>query len=371
MAQIKRTGTVNFHDASLSVWEEGIAEARAAGGIKGADQWEREFKRDVFARIVQQLRRLGWTVSMPAIDPHDVQHYGGTVARWAAERRRNCHKGALKGELEISGRAIKFKMWQSVNTPTRPDHDGKYESDKEGVMPYVLRLEMTRTRNRLRDYLCNNVFAGYEFVPSRISSPNPDPLAYFNDSWDSEYEKKRGTHRFSRGPDGWPDDSCLKSWKQTDADGVRLNHGDTRYWRDRKGRLIRGRVYGGINGMWMAVYGPGKRDHTHKSAHEFFSLKPGMPRKRVREDDRRKRLESELAKSVKEMNFERAAVLRDILFPKSKQTFLVWHEREKAYHRPCFQGYTANAIDAGRFTREECNGYDRAPNRLIPQGLSA
>lgn len=49
-----------------------------------------------------------------------------------------------------------------MNTPTRPDHGGRYESNLEACMPYVLRLEMERTRRRIRDYLCN-VFSGYTF----------------------------------------------------------------------------------------------------------------------------------------------------------------------------------------------------------------
>ena len=65
MAQINRTGQVSFGDASLSIWEEGISEARKAGGWEGAQAWERKFKRQVFARIVQTLNRLGWTLAIP------------------------------------------------------------------------------------------------------------------------------------------------------------------------------------------------------------------------------------------------------------------------------------------------------------------
>ena len=120
--QIDRAGTVSFGDASLSVWEESIPSANSVDGFKKRDAWELEFKRQVFARIVQTLNRLGWTVKQPAINPHDVKHYGGRVARRATELHRNCSKGDLKGELEVSGRSITFKMWQGVNTPTRPDH---------------------------------------------------------------------------------------------------------------------------------------------------------------------------------------------------------------------------------------------------------
>lgn len=53
--RIAREGKIVFHDAELRIWEEGIMAARHAGGWAGEQKWEREFKRDVFARIVQTL----------------------------------------------------------------------------------------------------------------------------------------------------------------------------------------------------------------------------------------------------------------------------------------------------------------------------
>ncbi len=308
MSAPSRTGTVSFGDACLSIWEEpGVP-------LNWGSTWEPAFKCDVFARIVQTLNRLGWTCTMPPLDPRGVKAYGGSVERRGRERQRFCVRGALKADLDLSGRSITFKMFQSLNCPTRPDHEGRYESDKEACMPYLMRLEMERTRRRIRDYLCN-VFDGYSFQPPKVSSPNPDPLAYFNERWDGEYEKKRGTHRFERDANGWPSDLALGSWDRTDHDGVKLEHGAMRYARDSKGRLRRGRVYGGINGMWMLVYGPGRQDYMHQTAATYFTYTPDMPRKIVSTHRRQQRLQGELDKAIKAMNFERAAVLRDILHP--------------------------------------------------------
>ncbi|AJX60272.1 hypothetical protein [Burkholderia pseudomallei] len=296
--RIERIGEVIFHDASLHVWEEGIP-----GDWNAKEAWERMFKRDVFKRIVQTLNRLGWNVGPWS----DAERY-----KALALNHRTCRKGDLQAELSISGRHIEFQMWQDVQNVTHRS-GGKYEFDKADRMTYLQQLEMERTRCRIRDYLCN-VFTGYEFRPPKISSPNPDPLAYFNDGWDSEYEKRRGTHRFQRGADGWPSDREISSWDRKDKDGVQLNHGDVRWMFDRKGRLIRGRVYGGINGMWLFVYGRGNRDYTHDSARHFFTYRPGeTPRKQINAADRKKRLESVMAKAVGEMDFERAAAVRDIL----------------------------------------------------------
>lgn len=96
-------------DASLSVWEDSIPSLNA--GHKARDVWELAFKRQVFARIVQTLRRLGWTVAQPPINPHDVKHYGAVLHGGPASATATA--GELKGELEVSGRSITFKTWQA------------------------------------------------------------------------------------------------------------------------------------------------------------------------------------------------------------------------------------------------------------------
>jgi hypothetical protein len=351
--RIERKGRVVFHDAALHVWEEGISDARNAGGLEGEKRWKQRFKRDVFARIVQTLNRLGWTV-------------GPNTYIFTSNDNRYARKGDLRADLKLCGRHIELDFFQNVNAPTRPDHGGRYEFNQEALMPYVLRIEMERTRRRVRDYLCN-VFTGYEFEQPKIKSPNPDPLAYFNESWDGEYEKKRGTHRFKRGADGWPSEHEINSWNRKDKDGVQLNHGDIRWMRDGSGRVIRGRVYGGINGMWLFVYGPGHHDHTHQPAYRFFIYQPGVtPRKLVDVGTRRKRLERELQTAVEQMNYERAATLRDILFPGGPELFVIWNSDHKMYHGPGFSGYTSDKNKAGQFTADEARKHQHEPNVIMP-----
>lgn len=354
MAQIDRSGTISFGDAALSIWEDG--EASPGQGCGLSPEWERGFKRGVFSRIVQTLNRLSWTVAQPPISPYDVKHYGAVVARWATERRRICRKGNLQGELCINGRHIELQMWQDV-TPSVNRHGGRYDFDKERRMPYVLRLEMERTRRRIRDYL-RNVFSGYTFSPPKIGSPNPDPLAWFNDQWDGAHERRHGTHRFERGADGWPSARELGELARTDGDGALMTHGDVRWMRDQKGRLLRGRVYGGINVMWTFVYGPGRDDYTHQHAALFFSLRPGQEavRKVANTELRRKRLEQEMQKAVAAMRFKRAAVLRDLLFP-AGPVYAIYSKRRDLYFAPMYRGYCRSLADAGRYTRDGLRPY--------------
>lgn len=345
--QITREGRVCFGDASLSVWEEGISAARAAGGYNGVQQWERQFKHDVFKRIIQTLNRLGWTV--------EPQTYIRT-----GDHARFCHKGELKADLHISGRCIEFEMFQSVNCPTRPDHEGRYESDKEKHMPYLLRLEMERTRRRIRDYLCN-VFTDYQFDPKSYSIYSK-PLQQTAMEW---IQQRYAESSHFKGD--WPAYLAKERWmdgNRKSADGVMLEHGQRVWTTDWHGRVIAGIAYYNINNMWWVWLG--KYDYTNKACFELYASAPENLRIKRNTRQRRKRLEGELSKAIKAMNFERAALLRDILFPKGEELFVVWHSEHKAYHCANFSGYTTNINDAGKFTAAEVKGYSCDPNEVRP-----
>ncbi|RKP44727.1 hypothetical protein [Pararobbsia silviterrae] len=350
-AQIDRSGRIVFHDAALHVWEEG-----GSGGHDASERWERQFKHEVFARIIQTLNRLGWTCSMPPINELDVKRYGGNVARWAAQRQRFCVKGDLKADLSLTGRHIEFEMFQSVNTPTRPDHEGRYESNKEQAMPYLLRLEMERTRRRIRDYLCN-VFTGYTFT-------EPERNRGFNGvtalEWiQAHYEASRHYDKATGRPRG---DEV--EYNHRSAERARVVHGQRVWFADYKGRIQAGTAYYNINNMWWVV--TDKFGLRNIASFELFTKCPDNLRVKRNGRDRRKRLEAELATAVSTMNFERACTLRDILFQKEMPLFHVWHDEHEMYHCAGFCGYTRDSSKAGKFTADECKGWNSKPNRVIP-----
>ncbi|MNP01398.1 hypothetical protein D3C76_932110 [compost metagenome] len=107
--------------------------------------------------------------------------------------------------------------------------------------------------------------------------------------------------------------------------------------------------------MWWIV--SGKYEVTNEGSHSIYVENPGDLRRKRNERTRRKRLEAELAKATKQMDFRRAEVLRDILWPRDEPIYLLWHKEHEAYHRAGFSGYATNPIDAGRFTRDELTGW--------------
>lgn len=347
--QINREGRVVFGDASLSVWEEGIPRE-----WKAAQPWEREFKRQVFKRVIQTLNRLGWTMEIPA---EDIKAYGEKFAR----KNRYCHKGDLQADLSIIGRCIEFKMFQAVNCPTRPDHEGRYEHNKEAAMPYLLRLEMEHTRRRIRDYLCS-VFEGYVFNDQKDRAgvgPGSGQITALeavkiSQRESGHYVAELGRARFSN--DGG-----------TSGDGLPLENGMRVYAMDYRGRIVTGTAFYCLNGNWMIVTGRYSALYNvwHK---QVWVNSPGDLRRKRNESTRRKRLEAELNKAIGAMDFRRAEVLRDIIFPQREPLFVLWHRGHRAYHRAGFSGYANDQMQAGKFTRAEVASWENETNVAVELG---
>lgn len=329
--RINRAGKIHFSDAALAIWEEGL-NSSMTWNQKTA--WERQFKRDVFARIVQTLHRLGWTTQV------GTYIFTGNDARY-------CTKGDLQADLKISGRHIELDFFQNVNAPERPDHGGRYQYDQEKHMPYLLRIEMERTRRRIREYLLN-VFTGYEFEPPKADRRTGATAIEIIE------QKYRDNRHF--GPEH------ISDYHRRAADGGRIEHGARVWFTDYKGRILAGTAYTN-GGMWLVV--TGRYDFHNKSNSEIYTRRPDNLRIKRNASLRRTRLERELAKATEAMKFERAAVLRDILFPGGPELFVVWHKEHKAYHCAGFSGYTADKIKAGRFTADEVRAWRHEPNEVI------
>jgi len=351
--QIDRTGEIRFGNAYLKIMEEGIPRDWDA-----RKDWEKNFKRQVFARIVQQMNRLGWTCRVPE---DMIEQYSADFAR----NHRACRKGDLHAFLDLSGRCIELKFWQSVNTPNRPDHGGRYEPDREAVMPYLLRLEMERTRRRIRTYLCN-VFSGYEFVSElndgRQCKRGPGHL--------TALEWVRATYKTSWHFKGDTSTYEISKCNSRDADGQTITHG-SRVWGFNRfsGRPFTGIAYYNINNMWWVV--TGKYDVQNQASFDLHTQQPENLRRKRNDGRRRKRLEQELAKAIQSMNFTRAEVLRKILWPPGTALFMVWSKKNSAYHRAGFSGYANDTINAGKFTADEVAGWDNDRNEIVPMEARA
>lgn len=323
--QIQREGRVTFGEARLDVWEEGIPRDWDARVI-----WERKFKREVFKRIIQTLNRIGWTV-------------GEQTHIFIGNNSRHCVKGDLQADLKICGRSIELEFFQSVNTPDRSDHDGRYQLDKEKHMSYLMRLEMERTRRRIRDYLCN-VFAGYMFSASdrKCGLGGLTNIEWIN----ADYVSNR---RF--GPPTIP----AADYNSGSGDKKTIEHGAKVWTTDRKGRWYQGTAFVNINNMWWVAYG--KYGYTNKACFDLFVDRPANLRAKRNERARRQRLEDMIARAVAGMNYQRAETLRKVLFPNPEPLFMILSVKDELYFRPNYSGYTKDTAKAGKYTRAELKPY--------------
>lgn len=336
-----RNGTIRFGDASISIMEDPNEDVMGP--------WQRQFKKDVFKRIIQQLNRLGWTCVVP---PDMIEQYSLDFAR----DHRDCRKGDLEGFLDLSGRCLKFDMWQNVANVENPN-GGRYDSNKEERMPYLLRLEMERTRRRLRTYLCN-VFSGYEFVDGRHEKRGPGHLTALE--WVDAANRSSGHYVPELGHARIGMDCNARS-----GDGGTIRHGEKVYAIGYDDRIVTGTAYYNLNNMWWVV--TGKYDVLNVHSGAIYLQSPGDLRRKRNERRRRKRLEQDLSKAIKAMDFMRAHTLKQVLFPEPEQLFMVYHQGHGAYHGPDFSGYTADPTSAGKFTEAELGGYAKHHhNKVIP-----
>lgn len=300
---MSRNGTLNLHDTSVMVWEENVD--------------EKEMHKEVYAPLIRLLRSRGFNVYR---DPEIVKHYRCISWNYHAGK-----KGDLEVSVKLSGRCLEVVFFQNVNFENR--NGGKYDFDKFQKMPYLMQKRfIIEASSVLYNLHCKH---GYQYGKNlsgcsqshviealRGVNQTSEPLKRFNDSW--------GADRFKRDEIGWPEAAQYDHGYNKDREGVPFRNGMVRWIRDRKGYLKRGVIYTNMNSMWQIIYGPGKSDTTWVSCYELFTLQPSDYRGRYFPDDHRKgRLKKELDKEVKQMKYERAAVLRDLIYGGREQTVSV------------------------------------------------
>lgn len=256
---------------------------------------EKHFKRDVFSRLVQQLNRMGWKCEIPQSYIEDYSHS-------FARNFRLCQKGDLYGFIQLTGYILTFKMWQNINTPDREKNDGEYQSNQEKHAPYLLRLEMLRTKNRLKNYFIN-IF-GFDFQEPRKELFN----GYFGitaEEWVIEHRIKNSSHYL-------PELGHAQIYGNNDqsADGKKIIHGSTVYFYDIKGRLCKGKALYSLNMMWNII--TGKYDYSVEANHEIFVDCPANPRLK-NQKNKFSTLEKLKLKAIKNENFEKAIIFRNLI----------------------------------------------------------
>jgi hypothetical protein len=162
-------------------------------------------------------------------------------------------KGDLRFKSHIYPVGFDVKFFQEVVTENR--HGGYYDSDKLEKMTYLIKCEFLITRK----LIC-------ELIESEGFSNRAEPS--FKYAFDRVMYKIKSCWHYKEGKElpGYE----FPSYNAKDRDEKQIYNGQTKYFRDYKGRLKRGTVYHNINNMWWAILN--KWDYTNVASFHLFDL---------------------------------------------------------------------------------------------------
>lgn len=322
-----RAGTVRVLPDGFGVWEEHV---------------NADLDDEVFRPLGMFLRSRGWKVGT---DPDIAKNYR-TISRF----HRLARKGPLFATIEVHGLHIEFKAWSEDFTSDHPNGP-RYDRDKRDRMPYPTRLRLDLEIQRAVAWLC----ATYGYTADHDHDPRVKRTALERIHRDyatcCHTDKALGHPRIER--------HNAKS-----ASGDLITQGATVWTRRRAdGRVVRGRALYRLNNMWVVITGEHSAEYV--SAHEVHLSPPTSLRREADPRARRERLERMLREATNADDFDRAKLMRRILFGDAP-TYRVF-SKEKGYYATNACGYSASPGAAGRFTAEEAIAHcARTHGQLTP-----
>jgi hypothetical protein len=167
------------------------------------------------------------------------------------------NKAELRFEADKYPAGFKLEFYQEVNTINR--YGGRYDFNKFKMMPYLIKMRFLVEIKYIKELL---VAEGYEDQSDVIPK--------------TAYEK---VMKELHSPDRHWNSDNLPNYNALDKDKKRLSNEEIKYFRDRKGVLMRGTVYHNINNMWWVVVN--KDYYTNLASFELFDL-DSIPENSVR-----------------------------------------------------------------------------------------
>ncbi|WP_257164635.1 hypothetical protein [Bradyrhizobium sp. SRS-191] len=316
--------SVHIHDAHLGIWQDNANDPTLRTAI--------------YAPLIRAMTKRGWSIKA---DPQVLQHY-----RSISRDHRLGTSGTLHCAIRIAGRVVEIEFW-SETAPQINCNGRRYDSDKLRRMAYLDRLRVELEFRRVAAWLGTLA----PVIVSRTAGPDEPALQRiargYAESWHTD--KALGRPR------------CDYDSNRRSADGALLEHGQTVWIADRRGRIVRGTAYYHINSMWWVVAGG---ELFNQSCGSLHTSQPADLRAKLNTRARRKRLEGELALAVQRMAFRRAELLKAILFG-AEPIWMIWARDKHAWYRAQYQGYTDDRISAGKYTKAEAE----AECRRVPHEL--
>lgn len=311
----KRKLSIRLHDTHIGIWQD--------------DANDPSFRRDIFLKLAKQMRARGWTV---APDPHVLKNH-----RIISPHFKLANRGSMCASLKVSGRCCEVDYWSVAarrNNPNGP----RYDFDKLERMPYLDRKRFLLERQKICAWLTSVADVTVARSTNRRDLPRAMDFiaAQYAESWHTDKDLGRPV--------------CRQEGNARSADGGKLEHGGTVWFRGRDGRWRRGQALYHINNMWWVV--ENAYSWRNMACFKLHVSAPTNPREKRNDKARRAALEGELVKALKTSNDQRAAVIQAILFGSDAAHF-IWSRKNSAYYRTNYSGYATDQMHAGRYTRAE------------------
>lgn len=168
-------------------------------------------------------------------------------------------KGDLRFKAEQHPALSELEFYQDINTENR--NGGRYDFDKLKMMPYLIRCQFLTELKHIKNLL---IGLGYADHSAPVLKTAEDKVKYaFVRSW---HHPQKSMEFNLKDTDG----QTSESYNSTDMDGKTIKNGEAKYFRDRKGRLMRGTVYHNINNMWWVLIN--KHWYKNMACFELFDL---------------------------------------------------------------------------------------------------
>lgn len=304
---------IDIYDTTVAVWEESVDEA--------------DFRSRVFIPAQRFLARRGWNITE---DPYVKNHY-----KSISRDRRIASNGELRAGIETSGRRFHVEIWQDAHNITHPS-GGKYEFGKRSKMPYLLGLRCDIEIRKLVGFLHGKL--SYEIHDRRYRGETADESI-------RRHTLESGHYNEGLGHAEWHG-----NYNRRTADGKLLEHDTTVWFYSHNGRLQRGRAFYHLNNMWWVKIS--RYEFTNLASFELYAEMPTDVRKKHNPKLRRHRLEQKISAAVERMDFDRAKLLKHVLFGR-EPLYRIWNNETSLWWRTNSCGYTDQVTQAGLYWESE------------------
>lgn len=166
----------------------------------------------------------------------------------------------LRFKAQYAPNIFKIEFYQDVFHEN--PHGGFYDFDKYGKMPYLIQKRYDWTMEKLLNYFEK---CGYSIEFGRNTCKG---AAFIVNDYIRSWHHPQENWFFLKAVDGQTAEYVIQG---TDRDGNTLRNGETKYFRDWSGYLLRGRVYHNINNMWWVLLADGQVRNV--ACFDLFDLK--------------------------------------------------------------------------------------------------